>query len=153
MQPIWKQRYPTGAYYFAFLIDIIDNIITYSPYYVTITSDNISAVYWSRDFRLYHVTSILHSHWRRFIWRNTDFYIILLIISTKNAELISFFLCSPFKGTIGVISSDSPCKDGNARFSRVHLKPLSDQVWIRYAWICYFNLWFLWKSDLRIFLC
>ena len=44
--------------YFAFLIDIIDNIITYSPhspYYVTITSANGSAVYWSRDFHLYHL--------------------------------------------------------------------------------------------------
>ena len=30
---------------FAFLIDIIDNIITYSPYYVTRTSANGSAVY------------------------------------------------------------------------------------------------------------
>ena len=37
---------------FAFLIDIIDNIITYSlysPYYVTRTSTNGRAVYWSRD--------------------------------------------------------------------------------------------------------
>jgi len=37
---------------FSFSIDIIDNIIAYSPckpYYVTITSANGSAVYWSRD--------------------------------------------------------------------------------------------------------
>jgi len=39
-------------FYFEFLIDIIDNIITYSPYspyYVTRFSANGSAVYWSRD--------------------------------------------------------------------------------------------------------
>ena len=39
-------------FYFAFLIDVIDNIITYSlysPYYVTKTSANGSALYWSRD--------------------------------------------------------------------------------------------------------
>ena len=39
-------------FYFAFLIDIIDNIITYSPYslyYVTRTSANGSAVSLSRD--------------------------------------------------------------------------------------------------------
>ena len=50
---------------FAFLIDIIDNIIIYSPYspyYVTRTSANDSAVQWSRDFRLYHMTTILHCH-------------------------------------------------------------------------------------------
>ena len=35
-------------FYLAFLIDIIDNIITYSLYYVTKTSANSSAVYWSR---------------------------------------------------------------------------------------------------------
>jgi len=54
-QPIWKRLYPNRSknlrfaniifiFYFAFLIDIIDNIITYSPYYVTITSANDSAV-------------------------------------------------------------------------------------------------------------
>ena len=56
-------------FYFAFLIDIIDNIITYSPYslyYVTRASANGSAVYWSRNFRLYHVTMILHCHWLKF---------------------------------------------------------------------------------------
>jgi len=63
MQPIWKRLHPTGAWesqvcsyynFFAFLIDIINNTITYSLYnlyYVTITSANGSAVYWSRDCR------------------------------------------------------------------------------------------------------
>ena len=58
-QPIWKRRYPTGAwksqvcsyfnllFNFAFLIDIFDNIVTYSPYspyYVTRILANGSAV-------------------------------------------------------------------------------------------------------------
>ena len=62
-------------FYFAFLIDIIDNIITfnpYCPYYVTRTSANGSAVYLSRDFRLYHVKAILYCHWLKLLWRNTD---------------------------------------------------------------------------------
>jgi len=42
--------------HFAFLIDIIDNIITISPHNVNRTSAKGSAVYWSRDFSLYHVT-------------------------------------------------------------------------------------------------
>ena len=45
---------------FAFLIGIIDNIISFSPYSlynVTRISANGSAVYWSRDIRLYYVTS------------------------------------------------------------------------------------------------
>ena len=32
------------------------------------------------------------------------------------------------KGTVSVISSDSPCKYGNARFTTVPLRALSDQV-------------------------
>ena len=51
--------------FFFILIDINDKIITYSPYcpyYVPRTSANGSAVYWSHDFRLYHVTTILHCY-------------------------------------------------------------------------------------------
>ena len=33
-----------------------------------------------------------------------------------------------FKWTVGLILSDPPCDDGNARFTTVHLKVLSDQV-------------------------
>ena len=36
------------------------------------------------------------------------------------------------KGTVSVISSNPPCKDGNARFTTVPLKALCDQVWVRY---------------------
>ena len=35
---------------------------------------------------------------------------------------------SKFKGTVSLISSDPPCKDGNARFTTVTLKALSDQI-------------------------
>ena len=55
--------------FFAFLIYIIDFIIIFTPYslyYVTKTSANGRAVYWSRDFRLYHVTMILNCHWLKF---------------------------------------------------------------------------------------
>ena len=70
-------------FYFAFLIYIIDNIITYrpySPYYVTSASANGSAVYWSRDFRLYHVRQMSH------MYRLTSYILYPL----------SFFLYSPF---------------------------------------------------------
>ena len=33
-----------------------------------------------------------------------------------------------FKGTISENLSDPPCKNGNARFTTVHLKALYDQV-------------------------
>ena len=36
------------------------------------------------------------------------------------------------KGSISVISKDPPCKAGNARFTTVDLKALSDQVLNRY---------------------
>ena len=45
---------------FCIFNDIINYIITYGTYslfYVTRTSANDSAVYWSRDCRLYHVTT------------------------------------------------------------------------------------------------
>ena len=62
---------PITIFYFAFLIEIIDNVIKYyspySSYYVTITSANSSTVYWSHDFRLYHMTTLLHCHWLK-LW-------------------------------------------------------------------------------------
>ena len=63
-------RFAPLLFFFAFFIDIIDDIITYSPpspNYVTITLANGSAVYWSRYFSLYHVTSKPHSHWWKFL--------------------------------------------------------------------------------------
>ena len=59
--PIWKRyipqepenlRFAPIVFFLAFWIDIIDNNITYSPYspyYVTRTSANGSAVCWSRE--------------------------------------------------------------------------------------------------------
>ena len=38
----------------------------------------------------------------------------------------------PHKGTI--ISNNPPCKYGNARFTTLPSKTLSDQVWIRYRY-------------------
>ena len=63
-------------FYSEFLIDIIDNIITYSPYslyYVTRTSANDSAVSLSCDTDGNHVTRVLNGHWLKFWWRNTDY--------------------------------------------------------------------------------
>jgi len=40
---------------------------------------------------------------------------------------LSFFTNTPFKGTLSVILSDPPCKDGNARFTMVALKSYSGQ--------------------------
>jgi len=47
------------------------------------------------------------------------------------------FCC--LEGTASVISSDPPCKDGNARFTRVLFKALSDQLWIRTPCFCFRN--------------
>ena len=41
---------------------------------------------------------------------------------------------SNIKGTVSVISSDSPCKDGNPRFTTAPLKALSDKIWIRFRY-------------------
>ena len=42
----------------------------------------------------------------------------------EHSKCFKFFI---FKGTVSVISSDPPWKDGNARFTTVPLKPKSDQ--------------------------
>ena len=39
------------------------------------------------------------------------------------------------KRTVCECSSVSPCKDENVRFTTVHLKALSDQVWIKHPFI------------------
>jgi len=49
----------------------------------------VSNLYWSRNFRLYHVTTILQCHWLKIWWRNTDYtdYVIILsILSMKKAK-------------------------------------------------------------------
>ena len=50
-------------FYFALLKDIIDDIIKYgqySPYYVARTSANASAVFLSRDLRLFQIANLLN---------------------------------------------------------------------------------------------
>ena len=53
----------------------------------------------------------------------------------EHSKCFKFFI---FKGTVSVISSDPPWKDGNARFTTVPLKPKSDQKCGRYR--CFFCL-------------
>ena len=55
----------------------------------------------------------------------TDHYIRSFDIFLFELVLIDFH---KIKGTVSVISSDPPCKDGNARFTTVPLKALSDQI-------------------------
>ena len=38
--------------------------------YILSYTVQIQTVYWSLDFRLYHVKTILHCHWLKFWWRN-----------------------------------------------------------------------------------
>ena len=40
----------------------------------------------------------------------------------------TFFYSNQLRGTVSAISSNPPCKDGNARFTTILLKVLSDQV-------------------------
>ena len=58
------------------------------------------------------------------------------------------------KRTVIVISSDPPCKDGNAQLHKYHVKfcpfKWSNQISIIILKTCYFQLWLLYKSDLRI---
>ena len=59
-------RFAPLLFFFAFFIDIIDDIITYSPpspNFVTITLANGSAVYWSCDTDGNHVTNIPLNLW------------------------------------------------------------------------------------------
>ena len=55
------------------------------------------------------------------------------------------------KGDVSVISSDPPCKDGNAWFTTVLLKALSDQVWIKYQCLNFKIIFFvpLWIGQLE----
>ena len=80
-------------FYFVFLIDIIDNIIMYSlyvPYYVTRTSTNGSAVYWTRDTVLYQFLET----------ETSDRYLICIVqclrFSGVSLHPLPFFLYSPF---------------------------------------------------------
>ena len=54
----------------------------------------------------------------------------VLIYSNCPFSFAPAFFFFNIKGTVGVISSEPPCKDGNVRFTTVPLKALSDQVCI-----------------------
>ena len=58
-----------------------------------------------------------------------------------------------FKGTVSVISSKSPCRDYNARFTTVPINALSDQAQIRYPCLQldYIHSWILCKRDMLIY--
>ena len=102
----------TLYFLFCILVDTIDNIITYSPYspyYVTRTSANGSTVLYIICTLLYHVTSMLHCHWREFWSRDTNVYftyirfVIILSISRdrmiddhSTPEILRFQPTSPF---------------------------------------------------------
>ena len=55
---------------------------------------------------------------------NLNFLLNLISFNLDFLKVLYHFL----KETVSVPSSDSPSKDGNARYSTVHLKALSDQV-------------------------
>ena len=70
---------------------------------------------------------------------------LFITIQPKQANLVCW-QCklqrkeSLMKGTVSVNSSDSPFRDGNARFTTVPLKALSDEAWARYSCFCLFKL-------------
>ena len=60
----------------------------------------------------------------------SNIYLQRFICSTKPTRKICI---DTHLGTVSVFSSDSPSKYGNARFTTVPLKVLSDQICIRYV--------------------
>ena len=74
-QAIWKQRYKW--IYKLIFIDIIDNII-YASRTCHQNSNQWQSSIIVMCLRLYHMTSILHCHWREFWSRNTDVYLTYL---------------------------------------------------------------------------
>ena len=64
-----------------------------------------------------------------------------------NIEIVMYSEIS-VKGTVRVISSDPPCKDGNVRFTTVPLKPLSDpKMW---KILSFFQTWKVFISPLLL---
>ena len=47
--------------------------------------------------------------------------------SEQNIQCTFFVLRFILKGTVSIISSNPPCKDGNSRYTTVPFKPLSQQ--------------------------
>ena len=81
--------------------------------------------------------------------------IFLKFILEKNLFLIlKMWPSPPGKETVSVVSSAPPCKDGNARFTMVPFKALSDQALIIYGYFldslnCFYLL-FSCEFDLHI---
>ena len=64
-------------------------MITYSPYFVTSTSANGSAVYWSLDTDENHGTSIQHCLWLKFFFKHKKeqkFILVFVIRMWLNAS-------------------------------------------------------------------
>ena len=82
------------------------------------------------------------------VWKSTKPYSLLKILKlniykANNVQSPSYSFFWNFflnKGTVSAISSDPQCKVGDAWFTTVPLKALSDQVWIRYSCFCFFEL-------------
>jgi len=66
-----------------------------------------------------------------------------------NTDLEKKKFLNLIKGTVSVISSDSPCKDSISWFKTVSLKAFSDQVWIRYQSFCFLNCSFSFAVSLQ----
>ena len=47
--------------------------------------------------------------------------------SKQNILCTFYILRFNLKGSVSIISSEPPCKDGNSRYTTVPLKPLSEQ--------------------------
>ena len=99
------------------------------------------------QYPLYVVYSDSLKYYKEKNYKLGDFYFVYFYMN-KNDEY-SIILCSDvdlkiclisvyqqcilytlwilLKGTVSIISSDPPCKDGNAQFTIVPLKPISDQ--------------------------
>ena len=69
-------------------------------------------------------------HWERFRQNGGRLHhtkVSPAVFRTNSSKLKYIFTLK----TVSVISSDNPCKNGNARFTTVPIKSLSDQPWTR----------------------
>ena len=120
-QPIWERRYHRRAWeiqvcscynlnliIFSFFKDIIDNII-YTSGSCHQNSNKWQCSIIVTCLRLYHVTSILHCHWKKFWTLDTDVYltyirfgIILTLLETGTLDrcLIGIVQILRFSGFI-----------------------------------------------------
>ena len=76
--------------------------------------------------------------------------LILASLFLMHSLLILKHLINYRQYTVSIDFSDPTCKDDNSWFTRVPLKALSDQVWIKYQCFCFFKLFIFILRDLRI---